>query len=87
MWDKYTLKMMWDVNVRGKKFIDVTGIPLTPSRNGKRCLGNGEYPGYEICCDECDYYLYCFKEYRKIVKKGFAKRRKELKKKNRRTQA
>ena len=63
MWDKYTLKMMWDVNVRGKKFIDVTGIPLTPSRNGKRCLGNGEHPGIECCCDECDYYLECFPDW------------------------
>ena len=45
--------------------IDITGIELTPSRNGKRCLGNGEHHdkyGYplECCCNECDYYICCF---------------------------
>lgn len=43
-----------------RKIIDVTGTPLTPSNQGKRCLGNGEHPSYECCCDECDYYLKCF---------------------------
>jgi len=46
-----------------KTFIDVTGTPLTPSRQGKRCLGNGEHLEYECCCDECDYFLYCFPQY------------------------
>lgn len=46
--------------MRKKKIIDVTGTPLTPSRQGKRCLGNGEHLDYDCCCDECDYYLYCF---------------------------
>ena len=49
--------------MRKKQIIDVTGTPLTPSRQGRKCLGNGEYPEYEICCDECDYYLYCFPQY------------------------
>lgn len=38
---------------------DVTGTPLTPG-HPKMCLGNGGFPGFEICCDECDYYLKCF---------------------------
>ena len=25
------------------------------------CLGNGEH-GFECCCDECDYCLFCFPE-------------------------
>lgn len=39
-----------------------TGTKLTPSYQGKECLGNGLWPGYECCCDECDYYLICFPE-------------------------
>ena len=42
-------------------FIDkFTGILLTPSPEGSNCLGNGEVDGYECCCDNCDFYLYCF---------------------------
>lgn len=33
---------------------------LTPSPGGKECLGNGEWPGYACCCDECDDYQTCF---------------------------
>lgn len=36
---------------------------LTPSPHGRDCLGNGEHPGIECCCDECDHYLVCFPEY------------------------
>lgn len=42
-----------------------TGIPLTPSYHGEECLGSGDYPGYECCCDECDYFLFCFPELEK----------------------
>ncbi len=40
-------------------------IQLTPSPNGEDCLGNGEHEGIEIQCDECDYYLECFPDWRK----------------------
>lgn len=40
-----------------------TGTKLTPSPQGKECLGNGTWVGYECCCDECDYFLECFPEY------------------------
>ena len=40
-------------------------IQLTPSPNGEDCLGNGEHEGVEIQCDECDYYLECFPDWRK----------------------
>lgn len=38
---------------------DVTSTPLTPGQP-KICLGNGEFPGFECCCDECDYLGKCF---------------------------
>lgn len=41
---------------------DATGAILTPGFP-ERCQGNGEHPDFEICCDECDYYLACFPEY------------------------
>ena len=44
-----------------KKVIDITGVELTPG-DPTVCLGNGEQ-GFEFCCDECDYYLFCFPEF------------------------
>lgn len=44
--------------------IDPTGTPLTPSFHGEDCLGNGEHPGIECCCDNCDYYLTCFPDWK-----------------------
>lgn len=44
--------------------VDVTGAKLTPSYHGKECLGNGEFVGYECCCDECDHYILCFPDWR-----------------------
>ena len=44
-----------------KKVIDVTGLELMPGEPTV-CLGNGEQ-GFECCCDECDYYLFCFPEF------------------------
>ena len=44
-----------------KKSIDITGVELMPGEPTV-CLGNGEQ-GFECCCDECDYYLFCFPEF------------------------
>ena len=44
-----------------EKVIDITGIELTPGHLAD-CLGNGERE-MECCCDECDYYLFCFPEF------------------------
>lgn len=44
------------------KIIDVTGAELKPG-DPEHCQGNGEHPGFEICCDECDYFLQCFPEW------------------------
>ena len=49
--------------MKKKQIIDITGTPLTPSKQGRECLGNGEHSEYECCCDECDYFLYCFDQY------------------------
>ena len=43
-----------------------TGILLTPSLHGEACLGNGLYSGYECCCDECDYFLTCFPDWKEL---------------------
>lgn len=41
---------------------DVTGTPLCPG-HPKICLGSGDFPGFECCCDECDHFLKCFPEW------------------------
>ena len=53
-----------------------TGILIVPSPQGVLCLGDGEH-GYECCCDECDYYLDCFPQYRRDFKALFEKRARE----------
>lgn len=47
----------------GMEFIDQTAIKLTPSPYGRDCKANGEWPGVECRCDECDYYLVCFPDW------------------------
>ena len=52
--------------------VDATGVELIPSKDGKDCPGNGEHYDengelIECCCDECDYFLYCFEEWREFV--------------------
>ena len=44
-----------------------TDPPLTPSYHGENCLGNGEHPDYECCCDECNFYLECFPDYKDMM--------------------
>lgn len=43
-------------------FSDSSGAVLTPG-NPKTCEGNGNHEGYEICCDECSWFLAYFPEY------------------------
>lgn len=63
------LQAMWPAYMRifyREPILDPsTGIMLQPSCHGKDCPGNGEHPGVECCCDECDYFLDCFPEYDK----------------------
>ncbi|MDY3224914.1 MAG: hypothetical protein SOW84_03445 [Candidatus Faecousia sp.] len=40
---------------------------LPPSYHGILCRHNGDNPDHEIACDECDYYLYCFPDWKEIV--------------------
>ena len=49
-------------NKNQQKVVDGTGIELTPGEPDV-CLGNGKQ-GFEFCCDECDYFLICYPEYR-----------------------
>ncbi len=56
-----------------KPIIDISGTPLTPSKQGRRYIGNGEHAKYECCCDKCDYYLYYFPQYGRQFKKLFPK--------------
>lgn len=44
-------------------YLDPTGVRLTPSYHGKDCLGNGNHPGGECCCDECAWYLECWPDW------------------------
>lgn len=53
------VEMMLEQNV-----IDVTGAELAPGYP-EHCQGNGKHPDFEICCDECDYFLKCFPEWEK----------------------
>lgn len=45
-----------------EKIFDGTGAELHPG-DPEHCEGNGEHPGFECCCDECDYALECFPEF------------------------
>ncbi len=40
--------------------VDITGIILIPGNGGQDCPGNGDHPGIECACDECDYLMCCF---------------------------
>ena len=42
-------------------------IELTPSYHGKDCLGSGDFPGYDCLCDECDYFLACFPDWKDYI--------------------
>ena len=44
-----------------------TGILLTPSYHGEKYLGSGDFPEQECCCDECDYFLGCFPDWKDYV--------------------
>ena len=39
---------------------------LTPSYHGKECRHNGEHEGFELACDECDFYLECFPDWKEL---------------------
>lgn len=41
--------------------------PMKPSHHGEDCLYNGDHIGFECCCDECDYYLTCFPDWKEYI--------------------
>lgn len=61
--DGETLLSLLEAEQTLKARLDPTGTVLVPSDQGKACPGNGEHPGIERCCDECDFYLDCFSQY------------------------
>ena len=40
---------------------------LTPSYHSELCRHNGDNPDYEISCDECDFYLICFPDWKEMI--------------------
>lgn len=61
--------------MKKEQIIDDNGTPLTPSLKGRKCLGNGEHPEYECCCEECNYYLRCFPDFTWLKIKFLFKKR------------
>ena len=37
---------------------------LTPSFHGEKCRHSGDQVGFELACDECDFYLVCFPDWK-----------------------
>lgn len=37
---------------------------LTPSFQGEKCRHNGNHVEFELACDECDFYLVCFPDWK-----------------------
>lgn len=66
---KMTVEYYYPVSLREDEELTdpATGILLTPSWHGEKCQGNGEHPGKECCCDECDHYLACFPDWDKLA--------------------
>ena len=54
---------------REERYYDPAGkIYVKPSCHGEECAGNGKNEEIECCCDECDYYLLCFPDWKEFVK-------------------
>ena len=59
--------MMEYISKQDTFFDPSTGIYLIPSYHGEECPGNGENTGIECCCDECDWYLRCFSDWKDFL--------------------
>lgn len=64
MYDNSDMLFVGGVLMKERIIDPSTGTELTPSEHGEHCLGSGDFPGYECCCDECDYYLACFPDWK-----------------------
>ena len=40
---------------------------LTPGFHGEKCRHNGNHVGFELACDECDFYLVCFPDWKETT--------------------
>lgn len=45
---------------------EVSKNDLIPGYHGDECRYSGGDPNYEIACDECDFYLICFPDWKEI---------------------
>lgn len=52
--------------------------PLCPSDHGEDCLFNGDHQEYECCCDECNYYLDCFPDWKEFLEIEFPQKKTRL---------
>ena len=44
--------------------LDPSGVLLAPGFHGENCAGSVNTSEHECCCDECDFYLLCFTDWR-----------------------
>ena len=68
--EAYAHKALFDDDDSGLyKSIEVEEpeVTITPSYHGELCQGSGEDPAHECRCDECDYYLECFPDWKRFV--------------------
>ena len=51
------------------EFFEEKEVELTPSEQGRECLGNGLHENISCLCEECDFFLTCYPEYEPKFKK------------------
>jgi len=63
----YSRRAVFMPKIEAELYLDSTGTVLSPSFHGEICAGNGERPNIACCCDECDFYLVCFPDWRDFL--------------------
>ena len=46
---------------------------ITPGFHGETCKYNGATDGFEIACDECNFYLVCFPDWEEAKSEEYLK--------------
>ena len=46
-----------------KRTLEDDDPPISPSLQGRNCLGSGRHNGYECLCNECNHFLFCYPQY------------------------
>ena len=62
----YRLKEGFSVpeNDADEYFDPYVKVVLKPSYHGQDCPASGDDPAVECCCDECNYFLACFPDWK-----------------------